>query len=180
MSKFVFIVPPFWGHINPTLAVGAELLAEKHEVAWLGHESVLAGKLPPGGALLPLELDIDQYQYDTLVEKANSIRGLMSLKFLYDDILVPLAKATYEKVKERVEQYNPDTSPIKASVEKITVNSSESFSFLSQFIPYSFCRLTMVFSSHSVTFSNPSIGSIIAAEVVQKVTYLICFCSATI
>lgn len=46
MSKFAFIVPPLTGHINPTLSVGAELLAMGHEVAWISLDEQLQTKLP--------------------------------------------------------------------------------------------------------------------------------------
>ena len=41
MSRFLFVVPPLTGHINPTVAVGAELTARGHEVAWAGQTATL-------------------------------------------------------------------------------------------------------------------------------------------
>ena len=41
MSRFLFVVPPLTGHVNPTASVGGELLARGHEVAWVGHPGTL-------------------------------------------------------------------------------------------------------------------------------------------
>ena len=46
MSRFLFVVPPLTGHVNPTASVGGELLARGHEVAWVGHPGTLAPLLP--------------------------------------------------------------------------------------------------------------------------------------
>ena len=40
MSRFLFVVPPMAGHVNPTLPVGRELAARGHEVAWAGPPEV--------------------------------------------------------------------------------------------------------------------------------------------
>ena len=36
MSRYLFVVPPMVGHVNPSIAVGRELLARGHDVAWAG------------------------------------------------------------------------------------------------------------------------------------------------
>jgi UDP:flavonoid glycosyltransferase YjiC (YdhE family) len=35
MAKFVFVVPPLTGHINPTLSMGTALLERGHRVGWI-------------------------------------------------------------------------------------------------------------------------------------------------
>ncbi|MFC0845134.1 hypothetical protein ACFH04_15630 [Streptomyces noboritoensis] len=41
MSRFLFVVPPLTGHINPAAAVAAELTARGHEVAWAGRPAIV-------------------------------------------------------------------------------------------------------------------------------------------
>ena len=51
MSRILFVVPPLTGHINPTVAVGAELAARGHDVAWAcrpGDAAVVAARGRPG------------------------------------------------------------------------------------------------------------------------------------
>jgi len=57
MAKFVFVVPPLTGHVNPTLSIGAELLERGHEVAWVSLDKNLTDKLPAGGKLLLIQYD---------------------------------------------------------------------------------------------------------------------------
>ena len=49
MARFLFVVPPFLGHINPTLSVGRTLLERGHKVAWAGMTRLKAELLPNGG-----------------------------------------------------------------------------------------------------------------------------------
>ena len=52
MAKFIFIVPPFSGHVNPTLSLGAILLQHDHQVAWISVDPMLHKELPKGGEIL--------------------------------------------------------------------------------------------------------------------------------
>lgn len=69
MAKFVFVVPPLTGHINPTLSIGAALLQRGHEVAWISLDKNLSTKLPVGGELLLIQYD----QTDEEKKKARTI-----------------------------------------------------------------------------------------------------------
>ena len=57
MARFLFVVPPLAGHINPSIAVGRVLQARGHEIAWVGYESILEGRLPAGARGYPLRSD---------------------------------------------------------------------------------------------------------------------------
>ncbi|WP_432011361.1 glycosyltransferase [Streptomyces cucumeris] len=105
MSRFLFVVPPLVGHINPTLGVGAELAARGHEVAWAGLPEVLepmtegratvfpcAGlRLGAGGAVRPPD-----------------VRGPGALKFLWERFLVPLAEEMAAGTERAVARFRPD------------------------------------------------------------------------
>ncbi|MFE0381998.1 glycosyltransferase, partial [Streptomyces inhibens] len=47
--RVLFVVPPLAGHVNPTVAVAAELAARGHQVAWTGPAAALTPRGPPGG-----------------------------------------------------------------------------------------------------------------------------------
>lgn len=49
--RVLFVVPPLAGHVNPTVAVAAELTARGHEVAWTGPAAALTPLLPTGSTL---------------------------------------------------------------------------------------------------------------------------------
>lgn len=113
MAKFVFVVPPLTGHINPTLSVGAELLLRGHEVGWISLEPGLQEKLPPGGQLLLVqyneehEATKDGPRYLDAIQQKN-VYGVESIKFLYDDVLIPLNRYMYPGIAQWLDTFQPD------------------------------------------------------------------------
>ena len=105
MAKYAFIVPPLTGHINPTLSVGAELLAQGHEVAWISLDEQLQAKLPVGGKLLVIRYDQDDSEkqanaeYLDIITKKN-VYGIESIKFLYEEVLVPLNRYMFDGIMQ--------------------------------------------------------------------------------
>ena len=74
MSRFLFVVPPLTGHVNPTVSVGAELEARGHQVAWVGHPGVVKPLLRPGAELF----ELDDRVPDALVAEVRLWRSLGS------------------------------------------------------------------------------------------------------
>jgi len=108
LPRFLFVVPPFTGHINPTLSVG-HLLAERgHEVAWVGHESKLRPLLAPTDHLFELEERISGTALAELTHKSSTLRGLAAMKFLWEDVLVPLGRSMQPGVRQAVRDFSPD------------------------------------------------------------------------
>ena len=113
MAKFVFVVPPLTGHVNPTLSIGAELLERGHEVAWISLDQTLESKLPAGGQLLLIQYDQtdeekrESEQYLDIISK-KVVYGIDSIKFLYDEVLIPLNRHCYNGIVKLLEAYEPD------------------------------------------------------------------------
>lgn len=108
MSRFLFVVPPLTGHINPTVAIGAELQRRGHEVAWVGHPATLRPLLAGDAMVFPalddsMEQDIQQARRRWL-----QLRGFAVLKFLWEEFLIPLAHAMIPGVEDAVARYAPD------------------------------------------------------------------------
>ncbi|MBP7406204.1 MAG: glycosyltransferase family 1 protein [Candidatus Microthrix sp.] len=106
--RVLFVVPPLTGHTNPTVAVGAELITRGHEVAWCGDPGHLAAHLPAGSTIIPAADDLPTDLVQAITERAQGLRGAAALKFLWEDFLEPLARATLPGVSEAVEAYDPD------------------------------------------------------------------------
>ncbi|WP_158995695.1 glycosyltransferase [Mucilaginibacter sp. L196] len=113
MAKFVFIVPPLTGHINPTISIGTVLLQLGHEVAWISLDSSLQTKLPEGARLLLIQYaENDQQKQDSekyldIITK-KIVYGIDSIKFLYEDVFIPLNRYSYEGILNLLHQYKPD------------------------------------------------------------------------
>ncbi|NML69303.1 hypothetical protein HHL23_05790 [Chryseobacterium sp. RP-3-3] len=113
MAKFVFVVPPLTGHVNPTLSIGAELLQRGHKVAWISLDKNLSTKLPVGGELLLIQYDQtdeekrESESYLDIISK-KVVYGIDSIKFLYDDVLIPLNRHCYNGIVTLLKQYQPD------------------------------------------------------------------------
>ena len=108
MSRFLFVVPPLTGHINPTVSVGRELEARGHEVAWVGHPTVVRALLPAGAKLYPLDDRIPEKLHQEMLARAHAARGLVALKLLWEDFLLPLAHAMVPGVTDAVRALEPD------------------------------------------------------------------------
>lgn len=98
MSRFLFVVPPLTGHVNPTVAVGAELAARGHEVAWAGYPGTLAPLLADDARVFPVYGDAQW----------RDVRGPAALKFFWQDFLIPLAAMMLPATSAAIAQFGPD------------------------------------------------------------------------
>ncbi|MEV1066401.1 glycosyltransferase [Streptomyces sp. NPDC050263] len=103
MSRFLFVVPPLVGHINPTVGVAAELTARGHLVAWACSDPELVLRLA-GSAAGAVFACAGAPQG----ERPAELRGPEALKFLWEWYLLPLAEAMAPGVRTAVEAFRPD------------------------------------------------------------------------
>ncbi|MFE5490859.1 glycosyltransferase [Streptomyces virginiae] len=103
----LFTVPPLAGHVNPTVAVGAELASRGHEIAWTGPAGALTRLLPAQARVLPAGEEAGG-AYTELHERWRDLRGVGALRFLWEEALVPLARAMVPGVERAVRAFGPD------------------------------------------------------------------------
>lgn len=100
MSRFLVVVPPSAGHIAPVAGVAAELTKRGHQVAWAGQEQAVA-PIARGDRI-----------FDCAVpppcEPPEIIHGFAALRFLWEDVLVPMATAMEPGVRAAAEEFRPD------------------------------------------------------------------------
>jgi UDP:flavonoid glycosyltransferase YjiC (YdhE family) len=104
VSRFLFVVPPLVGHINPTVGVAARLAAAGHEVGWVGPTAALAPLIGPEAVFCPAGPLPDF----PVAGRPPQLRGFASLKFLWEEFLVPLADGMAPLVDAAVAEFRPD------------------------------------------------------------------------
>jgi MGT family glycosyltransferase len=109
MARFAFIVPPLVGHVNPTVSVANVLASRGHEVLWIGHEKIRS-LLPDGATLHALDAGggAGDSWFTPAMDRSRKVRGLESLQLLWQDLLVPLARAMMPGVEAAIAERRPD------------------------------------------------------------------------
>lgn len=101
MSRYLFVVPPLVGHVNPAVGVAAELRVRGHDVAWAGHPDLVP-------ALAGADAEVYPCAAPPPAERPDGARGPAALKFLWESFLVPLADVMLGGVRDAVDRFRPD------------------------------------------------------------------------
>ncbi len=109
-GRFLFVVPPLTGHVNPTVPLAAALEERGHEVAYAAHPGKVRPLVGEEARLFPLPDDVPATLLERTNEEASRVRGIESFKFLYERFLVPLARAMLPQVEAVIEEYRPDVA----------------------------------------------------------------------
>ena len=108
MARFLLVVPPFAGHVNPTISVAGLLAQRGHEVAWTGVPGSVEALLPDGAVFLPATSVEVGAAVDDMGERRPDLRGAAAFKFLQEDVLLPLADHMVGGVDAAVDAFEPD------------------------------------------------------------------------
>jgi MGT family glycosyltransferase len=107
MSRFLFVTAPWAASVEPTVALGRELRNRGHEVAWVGSDggrSARPGATSPLPATVALPPDLDR----ALTTTATARHGPATVKFVWQELLVPLGRAMVPDVHAAVRRFGPD------------------------------------------------------------------------
>jgi zeaxanthin glucosyltransferase len=99
VSRYLFVVLPLAGHVNPAGAMGQVLTAHGHEVAYVGSEARLRPHLGPHARIYPTGMRAYGGLADT---------GTASVRSLWQRFVVPYARHTLPAVERAVTDYQPD------------------------------------------------------------------------
>jgi UDP:flavonoid glycosyltransferase YjiC (YdhE family) len=102
MARFLFVVPPLVGHINPTVAVAAHLVEAGHEVAWAGQQDYVLALAGPSATIFHCAAEgIER-------ERPAGMRGPAALQYLWEKFIVPLADEMTDGVEAAIDAFGPD------------------------------------------------------------------------
>jgi len=99
MSRFLFVVPPLLGHIQPARGIAAELTSRGHQVAWCGSLMSLRPVLGDDAVI---------FKTGSRIHRPQADRGLASLKSLWSEFIVSYARFTRPAVAKAVAEFEPD------------------------------------------------------------------------
>lgn len=106
MSRFLFVVPPLPGRLNPTVAVGAELAARNHDVAWVADASVVGPLVSPRSTVFATDHALAGH-LRTAARRPDGLTGPGAFRELWNDLLIPFADATLPHVEAAVDRFAP-------------------------------------------------------------------------
>jgi MGT family glycosyltransferase len=104
MKRFLFVVPPLVGHINPTIGMAHALRERGHEVAWAGVPEVIRLLVGPQATVFPCAAPL----LGAGGERPPEMRGPAALRFLWERFLCPLAGAMVPGVEAAVDAFGAD------------------------------------------------------------------------
>jgi MGT family glycosyltransferase len=96
--RFLFVVPPFTGHVNLVQAVAVELATRGHRVAWLGPRQELRPLLPRRARLFDLHSDAYEHARAVLSGRAEATRP----------IWLELGLAALRSAEAAIDDFRPD------------------------------------------------------------------------
>jgi MGT family glycosyltransferase len=109
VGRFLFVVPPLTGHVNPTVPLGRELERRGHDVAWAGHTDVVAGLLPPWATFLPVaEAVPPEVSAAVAFHTSNGTRGPAGFMASWQEFVLPVARQMVPGVHAAVDAFEPD------------------------------------------------------------------------
>lgn len=97
--RFLFVVPPLAGHVNPTAGLGRTLMSRGHEVAWAGSELFLRPLLGQGADIHPT---------GSKMLRDQGAGGIAAVRSLWEQFVVPYARFTLKAVGRAIEAFKPD------------------------------------------------------------------------
>jgi MGT family glycosyltransferase len=99
VSRFLLVVPPLDGHVNPAIGVARALAARGHDVAWVTSESFIRSLAGPEATV---------YRTGMRLYRPQADRGAAAMKSLWEGFIVPFARFTLPAVERAARMYQPD------------------------------------------------------------------------
>ncbi|WP_045075835.1 glycosyltransferase [Psychromicrobium lacuslunae] len=103
--RILIVTPPLVGHISPLLGVAAELEARGHLIAWADIAGFQRRLLPPTATSYPCR---SGWPDDLAPSRPDNLKGPAALKFLWEDIFVPLARGMADDLAEAAQDFRAE------------------------------------------------------------------------
>ncbi|MEU5101421.1 MULTISPECIES: glycosyltransferase [unclassified Streptomyces] len=109
MSRFLFVVPPLVGHINPAVGTAAALAARGHDIAWAGPADLVRRLAGPEAQVYPcVRPHLVPDRAAKIADRTAELKGPAAFRFLWESFLIPLADHMAPPIREAIEEFGPD------------------------------------------------------------------------
>lgn len=112
MARYLIVVPPFWGHINPTLGIGREMIRRGHEVLWVGLKDIPKEYIPLGGKfVVPHEVIEFQEEIDKILSLQNEgtkVVGDKLFEWSFEGTWIPFCRFLVPGLLRTLNEFKPD------------------------------------------------------------------------
>ncbi|HEY1617029.1 MAG TPA: glycosyltransferase [Streptosporangiaceae bacterium] len=99
MSRFLFVVPPLAGHVNPATGLAHAVTQRGHEVAWACAEGFIRPFVGPEALV---------FRTGMRLYRPQAHHGLAALKSLWAEFVVPFTRFTLPALEYAVASWRPD------------------------------------------------------------------------
>ncbi|MFF8914699.1 glycosyltransferase [Streptomyces sp. NPDC015032] len=109
MSRFLFVVPPLVGHINPSVSTAAALAARGHDIAWAGPADLIHRLAGPDARVFPCPPpDPEPHNDEEIAGRTANLKGPAAFQFLWERFLIPLADHMAPRIRNAIQEFAPD------------------------------------------------------------------------
>lgn len=105
-GRFLFVVPGLPGHVNPTLAVGHELMARGHSVAWASHRHFGAKLVDPSDEFIAIGERVPTEILEYV--RQNRFQGLKGFMDKWVEVFLAANRQVLPGIHAAVESFQPD------------------------------------------------------------------------
>ncbi|MFJ1747837.1 glycosyltransferase [Streptomyces sp. NPDC088116] len=102
MTRFLLVVPPLVGHVNPLVAVANELSGRGHQVAWAGHADQIHRLAGADATAFDCAMPSDG------LSRPPGLTGPAAFRFLWAEFFVPLADLMAPGIDAAIDAFRPD------------------------------------------------------------------------
>lgn len=103
--RILIVTPPLIGHLSPVLGVAEELEARGHQLAWTDIAGFHRGLLAEDATVYPCR---SGWPADAPPVRPDKLKGPAALKYLWEEIFVPLARGMAEDLVTAIGDFEPD------------------------------------------------------------------------
>ncbi|MFJ1580736.1 glycosyltransferase [Streptomyces sp. NPDC088147] len=102
MTRFLLVVPPLVGHVNPLVGVAGELAGRGHQVAWAGRAEQIRRLAGADATVFDCAMPAQG------LSRPPELTGPAAFRFLWAEFFVPLADMMAPAIEAAIDAFRPD------------------------------------------------------------------------